>query len=236
MHYMDYLTPQISFLEHLPIQNFFKISIKEILNNFFNLSFLFPDNISLSQIFVISWLNCCFYLERFLSIYITKLFFRENFCFLVSIHDCWSVFSYIKFLSFTSNFHYSEQFKLHIQTIYNVEIIFFVFFLKILENVFFKQKSFLNQLFWGLESDYYNSYNKSKSSWVMFTKNISRISLYAYGLLIYRLNQQHNTLFSSNVNEVIRAILNFYYSFFLKVFTCTKSTKSTKSIKSPKHI
>ena len=93
------------------------------------------------QIFVISWLNCCFYLERCLSIYITKFFFRGNFCFLVSMHDCRSVFSYIKFLSFTSNFHYSEQFKLHIQTIYNVEIIFLFFFCKDFRKCFFSNKN-----------------------------------------------------------------------------------------------
>ena len=34
MHYMDYLTPEISFMEQLATQKFDKISIKEILNDF----------------------------------------------------------------------------------------------------------------------------------------------------------------------------------------------------------
>ena len=38
---------------------------------------------------------------------------------------------------------------------------------------------------------------------------------------------------SSNINEVITAVLNLFL-FLTKDFTCTKSTKSTKSIKSTK--
>ena len=38
----------------------------------------------------------------------------------------------------------------------------------------------------------------------------------------------------SNVNEAIRAILNFFIFFLQKYFTRTKSTKITKSMKSIK--
>ena len=45
-----------------------------------------------------------------------------------------------------------------------------------------------------------------------------------------------NLKFSSNINEVIKAVLNFLF-FLRKDFACakiTKSTKNTKSIKSTK--
>ena len=43
-----------------------------------------------------------------------------------------------------------------------------------------------------------------------------------------------NWKFSSNINEVIRAVLNFFFFFLRKDFACTQSAKGTKSTKSTK--
>ena len=40
--------------------------------------------------------------------------------------------------------------------------------------------------------------------------------------------------FSSNVNDVISAVLNFSFFFYKKISHATKSTKSTKGTKTPK--
>ena len=45
--------------------------------------------------------------------------------------------------------------------------------------------------------------------------------------------QKIKKVFSSNINEFIRAVLNFFF-FFTKDFAHTKSTKNIKSIKSTK--